>query len=89
MLNTSTEDYYYQAFNFAGAYLMAFDPLEYPDIKLGNTRNEIIDPNTENFIRVSIIGNDADPEVENYDLSKVTLVTPRVKVSRDYPLILF
>uniref|UniRef100_A0A336KYA9 CSON000508 protein n=1 Tax=Culicoides sonorensis TaxID=179676 RepID=A0A336KYA9_CULSO len=66
VVNTSTSDYYYPMANFAGALTLLYDTMEYPDITTGNTRTEIIDPSTENFIRISINVYEADREVKNY-----------------------
>ena len=72
IVNTSTIDYTYPLFNFAGSYLLLFAPSEYPDPTSGNTRTEILDPGSENMIRVSVITYEADYEVKNYDLEKVS-----------------
>lgn len=73
VINTTMDDFYYQAYSSAGVFLMLFHPVEYPDLAVGNTRYEIIDPNTENFIRLSIFANIADPEVKNYAVEKVSV----------------
>lgn len=71
VINTSTADYYYPIANFAGALTLLFDTMDFSDISTGNTRTEIIDPNSENFIRVSINVYEAEPEVKNYAVDKV------------------
>lgn len=62
----------YPLFNFAGAYLLLFAPLEYADPTTGNTRTEIIDPGSENMIRVSIVAYEAEDELKAYSVDKVS-----------------
>uniref|UniRef100_A0A336MKD3 CSON000509 protein n=1 Tax=Culicoides sonorensis TaxID=179676 RepID=A0A336MKD3_CULSO len=70
VVNTSTSDYYYPMANFAGVSALIFDTMEFSDITTGNTRTEIIDPGSENFIRISINVYEAEPEVKNYAVEK-------------------
>lgn len=72
VVNTSTSDYFYPIANSAGAMTLLFDTMDYADITTGNTRTEIIDPGSENFIRVSLNVYEADDEVKNYAVDKVT-----------------
>lgn len=73
VVNTSTDDYFYPMVNSAGALTLLFDTMEYADITTGNTRTEIIDPTSENFIRVSLNVYEADAEVKNYAVEKVNM----------------
>ncbi|XP_063703779.1 sodium channel protein Nach-like [Culicoides brevitarsis] len=70
VVNTSTADYYYPIMNFPGIFVLLADPMEYADITTGNARTEIIDPNTENFIRISVNVYESDSEVKNYAVEK-------------------
>lgn len=72
VVNTSVDDYYYQVFSSSGVFTMIFDPIEYPDLALGNARFDFVDSKTENFIRLKISVNEADPEVKNYEVDKVS-----------------
>lgn len=71
VVNTSTDDYYYPITSFAGTLTLIYDTMDFSDMSTGNTRLEVIDPNSENFIRISINVYEADPEVKNYAVDKV------------------
>lgn len=45
--------------------------MEFADPNTGNTRTEMIDPESETFIKISVVAFEADPEVKNYDVKKV------------------
>lgn len=58
-----------------GYFTLVFDPMEYADITTGNARMEVIDTNSENFLRVSLTVYEADSEVKNYAVDKVIFVS--------------
>lgn len=70
-VNTSDADYYYPLLNYAGVYVLIFDTMEFSDPNTGNTRTEMIDSESETFIKISVVAFEADPEVKNYDVKKV------------------
>lgn len=75
VVNTSTADYYYPMASSPGYFTLIFDPMEYADITTGNARMEVIDTNSENFLRVSLTVYEADSEVKNYAVDKVIFVS--------------
>lgn len=71
VVNVSSDDYFYNAFNSIGFNVQIFDSLEYPDTPSGGCTEQLITPGTEAFIRIIPDTLETESSVSSYSTEKV------------------
>lgn len=68
LLNTSTDDYYFNLFNGPGFRILIFDENEFPDSNSGGVIEEMARPGRETFLRVDPVTVEASTNIMTYSV---------------------